>query len=96
MLIIPPKTRADGPSWCADARVTAAHKAAPPLDMSRWRLDGRLSKLVVQRFDMDNYEALRFALACGGDLAATAGHEPFDRHLRIMILRYDLTGPLPR
>jgi hypothetical protein len=74
MLTIPPKTHADG----------------PPLDVSRWRLDGRLSNLVAQRFDMDNDEALRFALACGGDLAATLGHGPFDCHLRAVIQRYGL------
>jgi hypothetical protein len=74
MLTIPPKTHADG----------------SPLDVSRWRLDGRLSNLVAQRFDMDNDEALRFALACGGDLAATLGHEPFDCHLRAVIQRYGL------
>jgi hypothetical protein len=59
--------------------------------MSRWRWDGRLSKLVAQRFDMDNDEALSFALACGTDLAASAEPEPFDRHLRAVILRYGLT-----
>ena len=53
-------------------------------------MDGRLSKLVAQRFDMDDDEALRFALACGGDLAATLGHEPFDCHLRAVIQRYGL------
>jgi hypothetical protein len=30
------------------------------------------------------------ALACGGDLAATLGHEPFDCHLRAVIQRYGL------
>jgi hypothetical protein len=66
-------------------------KDAPPLDLTRWRLDGRLSKLVAQRFYMDNDEAVHFALACGCDLSAMAGHEPFDRHLRSVILRYRLT-----
>ena len=68
------------------------HADVPPLDMSRWRMDGRLSKLVAQRFDMDSDEALHFALACGGDLAATEGPEPFDRHLRTVISRYGLTS----
>ena len=68
------------------------HADVPPLDMSRWRMDGRLSKLVAQRFDMDSDEALRFALACGGELAATEGPEPFDRHLRTVISRYGLTS----
>jgi hypothetical protein len=55
-------------------------------------MDGRLSKLVAQRFDMDSDEALRFALARGGDLAATEGPEPFDRHLRTVISRYGSTS----
>ena len=85
MLTAPTTMHADEPPpWSASAQ--------PPLDISRWRSDGRLSNLVAQRFDMDNDEALRFALACGGDLDATMGHEPFDRHLRTMILRYDLTS----
>jgi hypothetical protein len=72
----------------ANARVTATC-----IDfLSRRHLSGRLSSLVAQRFDMDNDEALRFALACGGDHAATMGHEPFDRHLRSVIPRYDLTS----
>lgn len=54
-------------------------------------LGGRLSKLVAQRFDMDDEEAARFALACGGATAVMAGHEPFDRHLRDVIERYGLT-----
>jgi hypothetical protein len=85
MLTAPTTMHADEPPpWSASAQ--------PPLDISRWRSDGRLSNLVAQRFDMDNDEALRFALACGGDLDATMGHEPFDRHLRTMILRYGLTS----
>jgi hypothetical protein len=91
MLTTSPKTHAHATPWCANVRITAARGDAPPLDLSRWRLDGRLSKLVAQRFDMDNDEALHFALACGCDLAAMAGHEPFDRHLRSVILRYRLT-----
>jgi hypothetical protein len=71
---------------------TAAHREALSLDMSPWRLDGRLSKLVAQHFDMDDDEAHRFALARGGDLAAMAGREPFARHLRAVILRYGLTS----
>ena len=54
-------------------------------------LGGRLSKLVAQRFDIDDDEAWRFALACGGGAAIMAGHEPFDRHLRDVIRRYGLT-----
>jgi hypothetical protein len=84
MLTSPITMHVEEPPWRASAR--------PPSDISGWRLDGRLSNLVAQRFDMDNDEALRFALACGGDPAAATGHEPFNRHLRTVILRYDLTS----
>ena len=57
-----------------------------------WPLDGRLSTLVALRFDMDDDEARRFALACGGALAAMTEHTPFDRHLRRAIRRYGLTN----
>jgi hypothetical protein len=57
-------------------------------ELSGWPLDGRLSNLVALRFDMDDDEARRFALACGGAVAAMTGHAPFDRHLRRAILRY--------
>jgi hypothetical protein len=83
--------RVDEKPWRASTRVSTAHKDVLPPDISQWRLEDRLSNLVVQRFDMDDDEALRFALACGGDRAATTGHEPFDRHLRSVILRYGLT-----
>jgi hypothetical protein len=61
-------------------------------ELSGWPLDGRLSNLVALRFDMDDDEARRFALACGGAVAAMTGHAPFDRHLRRAILRYGLTN----
>jgi hypothetical protein len=64
MLTLPITMHVEEPPWRASAR--------PPSDISRWRLDGRLSNLIAQRFDMDNDEALRFALACGGDLACSA------------------------
>lgn len=54
-------------------------------------LEGRLSKLVARRFDMDGDEAWRFALACGGTAAAIVEHEPFDQHLRDVMRRYGLT-----
>src|ERR1700744_4587067 len=64
MLTFPTMMLADEPPpWRASAQ--------PPLDISQWRSDGRLSTLVAQRFDMDNDEALRFGLACGGDPVAT-------------------------
>lgn len=72
--------------------MTTARRNVPPANLSQWRLDGRLSNLVAQRFDMDDDEALRFALACGGDPAALTGHEPFDCHLRTVIRRYGLTS----
>jgi hypothetical protein len=91
------KRRSASPLWRCDndgmlSTPEKTHADVPPLDMSRWRMDGRLSKLVARRLDMDSDEALRFALACGGDLAATEGPEPFDRHLRTVISRYGLTG----
>ena len=61
-------------------------------ELSGWPLDGRLSNLVALRFDMDDDEARRFALACGGAVAAMTGHAPFHRHLRRAILRYGLTN----
>jgi hypothetical protein len=63
--------------------------SAPKL--SEWPLDGRLSTLVALRFDMDDDEARRFVLACGGAAAAAmTGQAPFDRHLRDVIRRYQL------
>lgn len=61
-------------------------------NFSEWPLDGRLSKLVALRFDMDDDEARRFALACGNAAATTARHASFDRHLRRAILQYRLTN----
>src|ERR1700722_19608588 len=91
------KRRSASPLWRCDndgmlSTPEKTHADIPPLDISRWRMDGRLSKLVAQRFDMDSDEALCFALACGGDPAATEGPEPFDRHLRTVISRYGLTS----
>jgi hypothetical protein len=91
MMTFPTTLRVDEKPWRASTRVSTAHKDVLPPDISQWRLEDRLSNLVVQRFDMDGDEALRFALACGGDRAAKTGHEPFDRHLRSVILRYGLT-----
>jgi hypothetical protein len=54
-------------------------------------LDGRLSDLVVQRFNMDDDEARIFALSCGDTADAMTGDEPFDRHLRDTIRRLGLT-----
>jgi hypothetical protein len=61
-------------------------------NLSEWPLDGRLSNLVTLRFDMDDDEARRFALACGGAVATMTGYAPFDRHLRCAIHRYGLTN----
>jgi hypothetical protein len=66
-----------------------AETLGPAPKLSEWRLDGRLSALVASRFDMDDDEAHRFALACGRAVA-TAGHASFDRHLRDVIWRYRL------
>lgn len=92
MLTSLPMMHADERPQSANAQANAGSQSALPPDMSEWRLDGRLSKLVAQRFDMDEEEALRFALACGSNLAVAAEPEPFDRHLRDMILRYGLVG----
>jgi hypothetical protein len=69
-----------------------AETLGPAPKLSEWPLDGRLSTLVASRFDMDDDEAHRFALACGNTVAATAGPASFDRHLRDVIRRYWLTN----
>jgi hypothetical protein len=64
----------------------------PAPNSFEWPLDGRLSTLVALRFDMDDDEARRFALACGAAASAMTGHTPFDRHLRDVVRRYGLAN----
>ena len=72
------------------AEIAASHGTPSSPELYRWRLDGRLSDLVALRFDMDDDEACRFGLACGGAAATMAGQASFDCHLRGVIWRYGL------